>query len=241
MTLMTLSAATENTFAASNIKIARAQKHLAELTAEIGAFVESRPARFEVEITGPIGLQNVTINFHFERLPPNEFGAIIGDIIHNLRTALDLAACALVRVTEGPAADVTNVYFPFCRRAEELDEMIRRRDFHRAGDQAVALLHRFKPYPGGNDLLRGLHDLDIQDKHKALILAPMSVAGPVMRQWDDDGTPNVTIVGDPTTFSELTLVFPNNGPLPGIEVISTLQTLVELTTGIVESFAELVP
>jgi hypothetical protein len=228
-------------FAASRIKIARAQKHLAELADAIRAFVESRPATFAVDISGPIGSQRAAIHFNIERLPPDELSAIIGDVIHNLRSALDLAACDLVRAKEGSQARVGDVYFPICRRAEDLDDMIRRRGFDRAGEQAVALLRSLKPYAGseGNGILRALHDLDIQDKHTALIVTPMAVAGPVLSRWDDDGTPNLTVVGDPTTFSELKLAFGPGLPLAGVEVLGALQSFVDQTTSIVEAFRAL--
>jgi hypothetical protein len=44
-------------------------------------------------------------------------GAIVGDIIHNLRAALDLAACDLVRIRGG---NDNGVYFPFCNEPDEL-------------------------------------------------------------------------------------------------------------------------
>src|SRR5215213_5607230 len=142
--------ASQYPFSDAEVKIRRARKHFAELETEICAFAESRPATFDVRITewtgGP---QRVEIDFHLGRLPPAEIGAIVGDIIHSLRSALNLMACDLVRLIE-PGADVSNVYFPFCNHVDDLDKMIRRRNFHRAGPQAVALLLELKPYRGGN-------------------------------------------------------------------------------------------
>jgi hypothetical protein len=117
--------------------------------------------------------------------------------------------------------------------------MIRRRYFDGAGDEAVSLLRRLKPYPGGNIALRAIHDLDIRDKHTSLIPTPMAVGSPVLSRWDDDSTPNLTIVGDATAPSQLTLAFPANGPLAGQEILPTLQSLIELTAGIVEAFRTL--
>jgi hypothetical protein len=62
---------------------------------------------------------------------------------------------------------------------------------------------------------------------------------PVLSRWDDDSTPNLTIVGDATAPSQLTLAFPANGPLAGQEILPTLQSLIELTAGIVEAFRTL--
>jgi hypothetical protein len=225
-------------FYAPNLKIERARKHLADLEAEIAAFSATRPARFESAILPPEdGVQRVFFQMHFQQPWPT-LGAIIGDVIHNLRTALDLAACDMVRWKEGETADVRKVYFPFCKSPDELDAMIRERHFHRAGEDAVALIREAKPYIGGNATLRAMHDLDIQDKHTALIPTFMQVGGPILSRWDDDGTPNLSFVGDPTMPSELKLVFPA-GPFAGQEILVALEGCVGLTAGIVESFRAL--
>ena len=233
-----MSDALPRSFSAPKVKIARAQRHLAELETEIAAFLDTRPARFVSRIIKEPGEQRA--EFHlFTQHPPEDLGAIIGDVVHNLRSALDLTACEMVRIAEGPSADVGNVYFPFCRRADDLDAMIRRRDFHRAGDAAVALLRELKPYPSGNALLRAIHDLDIHDKHSALIPTFMTVGGPIISRWDDDGTPNLSFVGDPTAPTELALVFPASVPFAGTDILKTLKSFMELTASVVESFRTL--
>jgi hypothetical protein len=99
-------------FSEPEIKIGRARKHFAELEAEIAAFIATRPAKFDMRIVDPtVGRQRVEVYFHLERLPPPELGAIVGNVIHNLRSALDLTACDLVRAAEGAEANVGSVYF----------------------------------------------------------------------------------------------------------------------------------
>jgi hypothetical protein len=260
--------ARNHTFSGPFVKIARARKHLAELEAEIAAFLSTQPVRWidrrgrmsrglawfayrhrlvrqseiPVEVAaGPpeptrriaevegAGAPNVPIQLHIQ-LPPEHLGAIIGDIVHNLRSALDLAACDMVRAAEGKEANVERVYFPFCRSAEDLDRMIRVRDFHRAGDQAVELLRGLKPYHGGNAALRAIHDLDIQDKHTSLILAITSASFPINRS-NDDGSLRII-----ARTSKVAVAFPPGSVLAGQEVIPTSHQLVELTLGVVEAF-----
>ncbi|MFT6909601.1 MAG: hypothetical protein ACJAS1_006324, partial [Oleiphilaceae bacterium] len=97
---------------------------------------------------------------------PCVYAPIIGDVIHNLRASLDLLATEAVAKSGG---NPNNVYFPFGNDEAGLDEMIKNRHIDRAGNAVVALVKSFKPYKGGNTLLRALHDLDITDKHKSLI------------------------------------------------------------------------
>src|SRR5665213_935972 len=133
-------------FTASAIKIQRAGKHLAELEAEIAAFVATSPAQFDVDIVDPSGdAPKVTIAVRFE-MPPESLGSIIGDIVHNLRAALDLMACDAVRAVGG---NDSGVHFPFCAAESDLDATIKRWNFHRAGPNAVALVRQIKPYRDG--------------------------------------------------------------------------------------------
>lgn len=98
--------------------------------------------------------------------PPPKIQEIMGDAIHNLRASLDHLAVAVVGLND---KSPRGVYFPFCENVDDLEVMIKRRNFHRASPEALDLLRSLKPYPGGNDALRGLHDLDNLDKHNKLI------------------------------------------------------------------------
>ena len=93
---------------------------------------------------------------------PEELSAIFGDIVHNLRTALDLAASACVRAN---GKSDKGVFFPFCKEASELDAMIKRRNIDRAHPDVVSYIRSLAPYKGGNIALRAIHDLDVRDKH----------------------------------------------------------------------------
>jgi hypothetical protein len=117
--------------------------------------------------------------------------------------------------------------------------MIKKKNFHLAGGPAITLLRQYAPYKGGNIALRGLHDLDICDKHEALVPGVTMTASPVLRLRDDDGTLNPVVVGDPVTSSDLKVIFPAETPFAGQKVIPTLEGLVELTERIIEAFAAL--
>lgn len=161
-------------------------------------------------------------------------GAIVGDIVHNLRAALDLTACEMVRAAGESDKDV---YFPSSRTADELNKAISGGHFHRAGPAAIELLRSVEPYKNGP--LRTLHDLDIHDKHRALIPQVLSAASPVMRMRDDDGSINPTVMGDPTAASEVWLVFPADTGPDGRELVPTLYGLVEVVEGVIEAFRSL--
>jgi hypothetical protein len=231
----------KHTFSAPLIKIARARKHLTELQEEIGVFLSIEPVRWRSSIAENRRREGrnarVAIQLRIV-LPPEHLGAIIGDIVHNLRSALDLVACEMVRAVEGKDLNVDRVYFPFCKNAENLEDMIRTRQFHRAGERAVQVLRGLKPYHGGNAALRAIHDLDIQDKHTSLILALTRVTGRMVGRLDNDGTRHIAFASDPPETPEV-VIFPSGSVLAGQEIIPTLHQLVELALGVEDTFRAL--
>ena len=90
-----------------------------------------------------------------------------------------------------------------------------------------------------HDLLSVIHDLDIRDKHQALIPNVMGVASPIIQLYSDDGTFNPLVIGNPNAPSEIRLVFPNEAGPEGRQLIPTLHELVQLVEGIVEDFRAL--
>jgi hypothetical protein len=221
-------------FGGSELKILRAKKHLLELEQTIQAYVAD-PASTDK--------QNWDSNTSAAQLRA-AMGAMVGDVIHNLRAALDLMACDLVRLSGG---NPKGVYFPFSKTADGLNKKIKDRDFNRAGSDAVALLKTYEPYEGGNSSLYDIHSLDITDKHQMLILSHDLVS------WTVEGSGEVQTVSTPETITHtatgvvtladppphaaIQIAFPEGGPFAGKEVITTLQGLVESVTTVVKAFA----
>src|SRR5882724_11306422 len=102
-------------FAASRLKVARAQKHIDELVAAIDAHTVAHPP--QGEFTAATETEIARIAVRVKGLPP-DVGPIIGDVIHNLRAVLDLMAVELVGLNGG---NTNNVYFPFCNSAADLE------------------------------------------------------------------------------------------------------------------------
>lgn len=155
-------------FDASKLKIARARQHLEELETNISGFLARKLFVVVVEKPEwmPDHLDMVAWVARIREEVPNEWSAIIGDIIHNLRAALDVMACDLVRLNSKSAK---KVYFPFARSSSDLAKQMKEKHIDRAGPQVVKEIEKLKPYKGGNLALRAIHDLDIVDKHQSLI------------------------------------------------------------------------
>lgn len=92
---------------------------------------------------------------------------MIGDIVHNLRSSLDLLVCDLARLQN---QSIEEVKFPFAKDEATLEKILAK-DHARLGADVVDAIRALKPFKGdgGNKLLRGLHDLDVIDKHRLII------------------------------------------------------------------------
>ena len=97
----------------SRIKLARARKHLDDVHAAMSEYIE----RDLVEHTeGPkIKFSEDLQILQWETVPPAPpmVGAMVGDFVHNVRSALDQAVYALVKAN-GWAGDPAHTKFPIC-------------------------------------------------------------------------------------------------------------------------------
>lgn len=145
-------------------KIERANQHVNDLQAAVNTFAERKSNRVIIEVDKEarktIFKAQIT-----EDIPP-EVSAIIGDCVHNLRTALDYIICNAV---------VTNKRQ--IRKAHGFPIASSRKKFEAAcvgkidgtTQEVAKLLHRLKPYSGGREPFWIIHELDRLDKHQAII------------------------------------------------------------------------
>ncbi len=151
-------------FGASKLKVQRANEHIAHLCREVAVYKKESRYRVFVDHHSMPNVHRLVASRRYP--PPNSWATLIGDTIHNLRSALDLLACDTMRLHN---KGVSSVHFPFADKAENLEDTIRSRTVHRARPEVVNLFYSLRPYKGGDELLYGIHELDIQDKHKLLI------------------------------------------------------------------------
>jgi hypothetical protein len=247
-------------FAAPAQKITRARRHITEAGAECASFFAGHPYAVIVEGAPTTAGADFRIwRIHVREQLPEHLSAIIGDAVHNLRSALDLLACDLVRHNSG---NVTGVYFPFANSAVEMEKAIKEKNMRRASPEAVKLLRSMKPYRGGDADLRALHDLDIHDKHKgpiaivSAVTTPIATAKPIVRPGQIPRIPAWTsAIADghilmmvppflsPPIGTELQSVFrlvlPEGTPFAGHDVIPTLHRLAQHVARTLEAFKTL--
>jgi hypothetical protein len=109
--------------------------------------------------------------FYLTQVPdiPPRLVAIIGDALHNLRSALDHLAWQLVIKAGNIPTNVTA--FPICDSAKHHQHESRKR-LKGMSQNAIDAIDNLKPYKGGGDpdnLLWCLHRLNAIDKHRLLV------------------------------------------------------------------------
>lgn len=192
-------------FAASKLKIERANKHIADLDSRITAFSETDFYTLVVD-KDPKTLGSI-LRVHATAAIPADFSLIIGDAIHNARSALDLAWYEIIS-TRLPHLLDSHTKFPFKRSRDELIATLEGRKIGEAFPLLFeSLVNTIKPYPTGNDSLMALHDLDIADKHRLLL--------PVMQVGALTG---VCLQSNEALFQDCTFVFTGNRAYTPIKV-----------------------
>lgn len=170
----------------TNIKIARAKKHLHDLTVETAEYMLGNPHQIITEKDDETG--EYVCRLSIQREIPPMWGAIVGDCLHNLRSAFDMLAHALVRHGGGTTSNYTK--FPISSDVRFVNADIASA-LVGASAKAIKLVKRLRPYQGGVEAFWFLHMLDIADKHRLLI--PVVINYGRFRVSTDVGSPAFTI------------------------------------------------
>lgn len=144
------------------LKLERARVHADELQKEIKIFLDKSPYRLVVFNSNQQKILRVEQTIDV----PNIIPLLLGDFVHNCRSSLDHLATDLVLANNG---GISNLFFPTGVDQEGFDKALTG-SIRKAGSKVIAKLNEAEIYRGGKgSSIRGLHELDIADKHKMLI------------------------------------------------------------------------
>jgi hypothetical protein len=106
---------------------------------------------------------------------PLLINAETGAIINSIRSSLDLLVTALAERNGHMAPKDT--YFPIYKSLARFDDPKdpTHEKIARLSATDVAAIKALNPYPGGNDSLVALHDLDVMRKHRRLVEASLDI------------------------------------------------------------------
>ena len=198
-------------FGAARLKVKRADEHIADLEAIISALPNAYVSTVEINQAGGETIRHGAPDFT-ETI--QKMALIIGDAIHNLRTAIEYAYLGAIE-RHAPSELDAHTKFPVRKSREEVEVALKGRKIDVLSPTLFnGILSQIKPYiVGGQCLINFLHDLDISDKHWLLIptMRVATVTGVVVQ--DEKGNlrrgETYPIRGDDPFFIDF---------LPGIKV-----------------------
>ena len=152
----------------SRLKVKRAGKHLNELERKARTFIDRLPDNFTRKLD-PNDFNYVIYEVPPNRAPPLTFGPVLGDVIHNLRSALDHIAWQLALLTKSRPFKYTAFPIITDKKPKSLNEF--KRLTKDVWPEAIPIIRELQPYHRGDAAkfheLAILHALWIDDKHRA--------------------------------------------------------------------------
>src|SRR5260370_18770129 len=130
-------------FDGPKLKVKRAKKHISELIDVVAAYVNSDFCECVIQRNRDTGIHELVIKV--VKQTPCEIPLIIGDAVHNLRSALDILICDVVRNSGNTPTKHTK--FPFRETRQELIDAINGGLVKTVGDILVtAIVDSVSPY-----------------------------------------------------------------------------------------------
>jgi hypothetical protein len=149
------------------LKAKRANHHIDELRKALASYSEG--GSYAISVQSEWDHSNTVATLEPSKPIPDDLPLIVGDAVHNLRTALDHVASAARRDLMG---DDAHAYFPFRRTGAEFATDTAALDAieHAIPGARRIAIDEVQPYEKGKLGLYQLNALDKVDKHKKLIL-----------------------------------------------------------------------
>jgi hypothetical protein len=168
----------------SRLKAERAGVHLEELERKAAAFIDENPYEFSRQLN-PKNVNNYIYEFPPQPAPPLALSVIVGDIAHNLLSALDHIAWQLALLKADKPYKYTA--FPIIDGTDAASVKYFNRLTQDILPDAIRVVEAVQPYHRGDAAkyteLSILHSLWIADKHKLLTTVPVRLTVPVFSGW----------------------------------------------------------
>jgi len=188
---------------------------------------------------------------------PDDIALIIGDAIHNLRTALDHATWELIGIDGGTQDRWTKLP---ASASGKVDYEAACRGLKTPRTDTKDFFINLAVYEGGESPLYDTHVLDNMDKHMVLLPILSAAAISIIRFIRHDGStamtlsnckmgvgtdgiarlaslgPGMSVETDNNTKITLSIFFSPNQPMPGKAVIPTLRALANETLVAIDAF-----
>jgi hypothetical protein len=159
----------EERLKSARLKVEWAEKHMLQIHDMFLEFSRSDFYSMRVEEDSEEKTHSLRIDIDLRALNVENCALIIGDVLHNLRSALDHLYYQVVLGCDG--TPTTWTHFPVFESSQKLAGWINGAVGRKQITTAVAtlLLNSIRPYKGGNHALWRLHELNNLDKHEIIV------------------------------------------------------------------------
>jgi hypothetical protein len=164
-----------STLEGARAKLTRAQEHFDTLRTELASYASQNPVTFASQHNMETNQALLEYIYTVDKLipPPDHWSLLIGDLVHNLRSALDHGAWSLVCAEKGEdfaEQHANDVSFPICSNPERFAKKF---VVKQATAVQVEALRSAQPFIWQKqeieiDALWVLHRMSIVDKHREL-------------------------------------------------------------------------
>jgi hypothetical protein len=236
------------------LKIERAKEHIRNLDLAIQTFVCSEP--YAIRTKPHSVIQHTTLYVARAEPVPTTVPIILGDAIHNLRSALDHLAWQLVEA-DGGIPD-KHTFFPIFSGPDGFQKYASAMgsgEIKKIRPGAEKVIQAMQPYVTGDDTLGHISQLDIIDKHRFVLTTVM-----LFKAWHVSvngmtlpfpQVPRVLILGDeftniPTSTYErqahedfklgIDVAFGEPEIIKGKPVLETVNNMADLVSSIIPNF-----
>lgn len=157
------------------MKLRRAKHHLNNLNGIVQRFIKAQP--YSMRIENDSDPEHHLLWGRMIRRPRRNWGLLVGDFVHNARSALDHV---IHEMSALPPLDRfrRELQFPICDTSEEYVKARRRHRLDGVCPMQEVIIEKHQPYNGPNgfadDALSLLRELNIADKHHVLQLLVVS-------------------------------------------------------------------
>ncbi|MBI4479466.1 MAG: hypothetical protein HY651_05545 [Acidobacteria bacterium] len=151
------------------LKLIRAEEHLSLLDRRIEEYFNGKP----LEVVKEADAEFVRFVLRIREQPAPYLGVIIGDCLHNMRSALDHLLWQFINFPLPKEIRANKLSFPiFLKEVRYREEMESNRLPRCISKEAMTLIDGLQPYHGGDQAnmhaLWFLHELSNRDKHKMI-------------------------------------------------------------------------
>jgi hypothetical protein len=153
-------------------KINRAKQEFDVLRSEMGEFFNQDPKPHFSRGYFDAKTWEWVERFQVREEPPLRWGVILGDCVHNLRSALDHLICQLTMLNGGTVVDCAQTQYPIASKSEAQFERMADRRIPGLTPKQRAIVKMTQPYQAGNGVeshpLHVLAELSNADKHRLI-------------------------------------------------------------------------